>query len=88
MRSPNLYNEIGDCAVKIICGSHRRGEHGGIAPTGKIIKIIARTFHLPFKTKIGRGDAPVLAPVTPIADHFLYGDGFAIWTKIAINFDQ
>ena len=55
---------------KIICGSHRRGEHGGIAPTGEIIKFIFIPFHLPFKIKIGRGDAPVLAPLSPIADHF------------------
>jgi len=53
-----------------------------------MIKIIARTFHLSFKTKIGRGDAPVLAPLLQITTIFLYGDGFAIWEKIAINFFQ
>jgi hypothetical protein len=63
-------NEIGVLRSKIICGSHRRGEHGGIAPTGDMIKIIARTFHLSFKTKIGRGDAPVLAPLSQISNYF------------------
>jgi hypothetical protein len=39
-----------------------------------MIKFIPIPFHLPFKTKNGRGDAPVLAPLSQIKKHFLYGE--------------
>ncbi len=59
----------GFCSQKLFAVRIEGASTGSLAPTGEIIKIIARTFHLPFKTKIGRGDAPVLAPLSPIAEN-------------------